>query len=80
MGSVDLPAMLNYVLTYTGEDKIFYAGHSMGTTSFMVMANTHPEMNDKIVLANFVAPVGFLGHVKGPLRLIAPYATTIDVG
>merc|ERR1719402_1018084 len=39
----DLPAMLEFVLEYTGKEDMFYAGHSMGTTTFMAMHKYHPE-------------------------------------
>ncbi|GLG93105.1 Lipase, partial [Gryllus bimaculatus] len=34
VGLYDLPASIDYVLEQTGEEKLFYAGHSMGTTAF----------------------------------------------
>ena len=35
-GEFDLPAMIDKVRETSGQEKIFYVGHSMGTTSFMV--------------------------------------------
>ena len=32
MGKFDIPAMIDKVLEVSGEEKIFYIGHSMGTT------------------------------------------------
>lgn len=32
MGEFDIPAMIDKVLEVSGEEKIFYIGHSMGTT------------------------------------------------
>jgi len=72
MADHDLPKMLGYVLNHTKQEKIFYAGHSMGTTTFMIMSNLHPEIQDHIILANFLAPVAYVEHLKGPLRLLAP--------
>ena len=79
MGAYDLPAMLNKTLDTTGQEKLFYIGHSMGTTSFMVMSNMRPEMNDKIELANLLAPVAYMQHAKSPLHLLAPFVNSIDV-
>jgi lysosomal acid lipase/cholesteryl ester hydrolase len=42
MGTYDLPAMLNKALEVSGQQRLFYIGHSMGTTGFMVMANKRP--------------------------------------
>ena len=57
-----------------------FLGHSMGTTGFMVMANKHPELQDKIILANLLAPVAYVGDMKSPIRLISPFADSLEVG
>ena len=51
----------------------------MGTTGYMVMANKHPELQDKIILANLLAPVAYVGDMKSPIRLIAPFADSLEV-
>ena len=79
MGTYDLPAMINKALDTTRQEKLFYIGHSMGTTGMMVMANTRPEMNDKIELASFMAPVAYMEHAKTPLHYLAPFVDSIDV-
>ena len=71
--------MINKALETTGQDKLFYIGHSMGTTGFMVMSVMHPEMNEKIELASLMAPVAYLGHARSPLHYLAPFADQIDV-
>jgi pimeloyl-ACP methyl ester carboxylesterase len=38
MGVYDVPAVLNYILTATGQPDLFYVGHSMGTTMFWVIS------------------------------------------
>ena len=79
MAEFDLPAMLKYAIAYTGQDKIFYVGHSMGTTTFMAMANKHPGLQEHILLANLLAPVAYVGHMKSPIRYIAPYEKEVEV-
>ena len=79
MGLYDLPAMINKTLETTGQKKLFYIGHSMGTTGFMVMSTMRPEMNSKIKLANLMAPVAYLGHARSPLHYLAPFADQVDV-
>ena len=79
IGEFDLPAMIDKVIDTTGAEKIHYGGHSMGTTSFMVMANKKPEYQEKIILANFLAPIAFVDHMTSPLKYIAPFAGSIDV-
>jgi len=78
MGKYDLPAMINLALDTTKQEKLFYIGHSMGTTGFMVMSNLRPEMNDKIELASFLAPVAYMQHAKTPLHYLGPFADSID--
>ena len=57
MGKYDIPAMIDQIINITEQKKIFYIGHSMGTTGFMVMANDEPAYQDKIHMASFLAPV-----------------------
>ena len=45
MGEYDLPALINKTLQVSGQEQLFYIGHSMGTTGFLVMANKHPGSN-----------------------------------
>jgi len=78
IGEFDLPAMIDKVIDATGAEKIHYGGHSMGTTSFMVMANKKPEYQEKIILANLLAPIAFVDHMISPLKYIAPFAGSID--
>lgn len=73
MGKYDIPAMIDHIIDTTKKDKIFYIGHSMGTTGFMVMANEKPEYQEKIHLASLLAPVAFVDHMKSPIKYIAPF-------
>ena len=47
MAKFDLPTMIEYVLETTGEQELFYAGHSMGTTGFMAMHHYRPDIGEK---------------------------------
>ena len=47
MAKYDLPTMIEYVLQVTGEEELFYAGHSMGTTTFMAMHHYRPDIGEK---------------------------------
>ena len=72
--------MIDYVLEKTGQDKLHYVGHSMGTTGFMVLMNDKPEYADKVKMANLLAPIGYVGHMESPIRLIAPFTDELEVG
>jgi hypothetical protein len=43
------------------------------------MANKHPELQKKIILANFLAPVAYVDHMKSPIRRLAPFRDPIHV-
>lgn len=79
MGKYDIPAMMQKIMDKTGQEKIFYIGHSMGTTGFMVMANDRPDMLDHIHLASLLAPVAYVDHMKSPIRYLAPFSNSVGV-
>ncbi|XP_063913078.1 lipase 1-like [Zophobas morio] len=64
MGTIDLPAMVDYVLNVTHQASLYYVGYSQGTTIFFVMMATHPTYNAKIKVHMAMAPVAYLGHMK----------------
>ena len=68
----DLPATIDYILNLTNQTKVFYIGHSQGTTQFFVMCSMRPEYNSKIRLMSAFAPVAFMSRIQGPLRAFAP--------
>merc|ERR1711962_61227 len=78
MAKYDLPAMLNYVMETTRQEKIYYIGHSMGTTTFMVMNSLDPSWADKVELAVLLAPVAYTKHIKSPARLLVPFMNEVQ--
>jgi len=79
MGKYDLPAALNYVIEQTGgEEKIFYVGHSMGSTTYMLMNSLDPTWSDKVEVATFFAPIAYVEHMSSPLAYLAPFANSIE--
>ncbi|XP_017768293.1 PREDICTED: uncharacterized protein LOC108556624 [Nicrophorus vespilloides] len=72
IGVVDLPEMIDFVLKETGEESLFYIGHSQGTTSYYVMCSERPEYNKKIRAHFSLAPIAYMNHMTSPLfKLIA---------
>lgn len=55
--TIDVPNMIDYILNYTGKEKLYYIGHSMGTTLLYVLLSMRPEYNAKIKLGICLAPV-----------------------
>ncbi|XP_012285753.1 lipase 3 isoform X2 [Orussus abietinus] len=79
MGVYDLPAVIRYIAERKKDNKLFYIGHSMGTTMFYVMASERPEITKGIQVMLSLAPVAFMTHVRSPIRLIAPFAKDIEI-
>ncbi|KDR10945.1 Lipase 3 [Zootermopsis nevadensis] len=69
MGYFDIPATIDHIFATTGQ-KVYYIGHSMGTTILFVMTSTRPEYNEKLRLATALAPVAFLWNLRH--RLLKP--------
>ncbi|KAH8412154.1 hypothetical protein KR009_000227 [Drosophila setifemur] len=73
IGSIDLPAMIDYILNLTGEKDLHYVGHSQGCTSFFVMGSFRPEYNAKIKTSHMLAPSVFMGNTtEGLIVATAP--------
>ncbi|KAL7041844.1 hypothetical protein ACKWTF_000924 [Chironomus riparius] len=74
IGTYDVAAMIDYVLRLTGKSKLFYVGHSQGTTSLMTLLSTRPEYNSKIIQAHLFAPTAFMKYFPNQIvkSIIAP--------
>ena len=42
MAEYDTPAMLSHVMEVTGQDMLYYIGHSMGTITYYTACSYHP--------------------------------------
>ena len=78
-GQYDVPAMVSYVRNVTGRDKIQFVGFSMGATGFIAAMNEHPDMSDKVKAAHLLAPVAYVGHLRGPSTLLRPFIDINEV-
>ncbi|KAL6437998.1 hypothetical protein ACFW04_004349 [Cataglyphis niger] len=75
----DLPATIDYILKTTGQEKLFYLGHSQGTTTFFVMASEMPEYQNKIQAMFAMAPVAYCGRITSAvIQLLARFMDSID--
>lgn len=80
IGVKDVPNMIEYVTSKTGQRKMHYIGHSQGTTAFFVMAAERPEYNDRIITMQAFAPITFMSNLKNPfLRAAVLLLNTLDV-
>ncbi|XP_044748506.1 lipase 1-like [Coccinella septempunctata] len=63
IGYYDIPAFIDYIVKNTGVSRIYYIGHSQGTTNFFVLMSTRPEYNAKIRLGIMLAAAAVGHHV-----------------
>lgn len=59
--------MIDYIVSKTGNEKVYYVGHSQGTSEFFAMASRRPEYNDRIALMSALAPVAYMNHIRSPV-------------
>lgn len=79
IGVYDLPAAIDYIQEQTDQKKIFYVGHSMGTTIAFVLLSEKPEYNDKIEAMIALAPVANVTYMTSPIRAVAPFALDLQL-
>ncbi|CAK1544444.1 unnamed protein product [Leptosia nina] len=77
IGTIDLPAMIDYILKTTGQEKLHYVGHSQGGTVFLVLNSMLPEYNDKFKSAHLLAGVGYQNNF--PNKVLRATAMTVDL-
>lgn len=89
MAEYDLPAVIDYILEVKitenrfhlqrlDNHQVIYVGHSMGTSMAFAMLSLKPEYNDKVKAMFALAPVGYMRHIKSPIRLLAPFSKDFD--
>ena len=76
---IDLPAMISYVLNVTGQEQVYYVGHSQGTIMGFAGASYSKILASKIKAFYALAPITTIGHIEGALKYIAEYSKEIKV-
>ncbi|KAK7811500.1 hypothetical protein U0070_008701, partial [Myodes glareolus] len=67
MAKYDLPASVNYIINRTGQEQVYYLGHSQGTTIGFIAFSQMPELAKKVKMFFALAPVVFLDFAFSPL-------------
>ncbi|XP_044276546.1 lysosomal acid lipase/cholesteryl ester hydrolase isoform X1 [Varanus komodoensis] len=67
MAKYDLPASINFVLNKTGQEQVFYVGHSQGTTIAFIAFSTMPQLAKKIKMFFGLAPVTTVKFASSPM-------------
>lgn len=79
MGIYDLPAIITFITNMRSQSLHAYIGHSMGTTSFYIMASERPEIVGMVKLMISLAPTAFMESMKSPLRYLDSFYEVIQM-
>ena len=77
MGKYDLPAVIDYIQSSTGGQKVAYIGHSQGTTQmFTGLATNQDYFKDKVPLFVALGPVTKISHTGSEIFSFASHFYT----
>lgn len=79
LGYYDLAAKVNYILSVTRQEQLYYFGHSQGSTTFFVLNSMRPEYNQRFKFMVALAPGVLLPHSKSLLLRALSLSDTLDV-
>ncbi|XP_041117305.1 lysosomal acid lipase/cholesteryl ester hydrolase-like [Polyodon spathula] len=71
MAKKDLPAVINFITKSTGQEQIYYVGHSQGTTIAFIAFSTMPELASKIKMFFALAPVATISFSTSPMKKLS---------
>ncbi|NWH82392.1 LICH hydrolase, partial [Piaya cayana] len=70
MAMYDLPAMIDFVLQKTGQQQIYYVGHSQGCTIALIAFSSMPELARKVKMFFALAPAVTFKYARSILMKI----------
>ncbi|CAJ0940269.1 unnamed protein product [Ranitomeya imitator] len=71
MATLDLPAVINFILQKTGQEQIYYIGHSQGTTIGFIAFSSLPQLAKKVKMFFGLAPVATIKFSSSPLAKLS---------
>ncbi|XP_042712777.1 lysosomal acid lipase/cholesteryl ester hydrolase isoform X3 [Chrysemys picta bellii] len=71
MAKYDLPAVIDFIVQKTGQQQLYYVGHSQGTTIAFIAFSTMPQLAQRIKMYFALAPVATVKYAKSPLTKLA---------
>ena len=78
MAAIDLPTMINYTTDTTGQEQIFYFGHSQGSEIGFIEFSRNKELAKKIKLFTALAPIARVNHVKGLFKAMSEFQRSLE--
>ena len=78
-GLYDVTAGIDFALNHTGQETLYYVGHSMGCTQYLVMLSSLTEYNEKIRLGTLLAPAAYMFHAPNIIFQIASFAEDVSI-
>ncbi|CAK6436300.1 unnamed protein product [Pipistrellus nathusii] len=65
MAKYDLPSIIDFIVNKTGQEELYYVGHSLGTTIGFAAFSTMPEVARRIKMNFALSPVASFKYPKG---------------
>ncbi|KAG8523065.1 Lipase member N, partial [Galemys pyrenaicus] len=65
MAKYDLPGIIDFIVNKTGQERLYFVGHSLGTTIGFVAFSTMPEVAQRIKMNFALSPVVSFKYPKG---------------
>ncbi|XP_052891371.1 gastric triacylglycerol lipase-like [Anopheles moucheti] len=76
IGLYDVSAMVDHVLTVTGEPRLHYGGFSQGTMVLFVLLSERPEYNAKLIDMQAISPSVYMYRLEG--RIVRTFVQLAD--
>uniref|UniRef100_A0A8C3H212 Uncharacterized protein n=1 Tax=Corvus moneduloides TaxID=1196302 RepID=A0A8C3H212_CORMO len=71
MAMYDLPAMVDFILMQTEQERLFYVGHAQGNSLGFIAFSSLPRLAEKIKLFFALSPLYTFHHARGPVLKLA---------
>lgn len=78
MAKYDIPAVIDYITSETGNQQVFYVGHSQGTLIAFAKFSEDLQFSKKIAAFFALAPIHTVGSITSPIKMLAPLTMPLD--